>query len=527
MRAPRIARSPRIRAAFRGFRVNRAAALGGTATLLAATLTACALPTTTGGSTPGSAQLVADLDGYPASLDPGLQYDSASYSVYRNIFDQLLHRDPKTNKPVPWLATHWTRTNATTWVFTLRDGVRFSDGSELTAADAAFSIERILDPKLGSQQNANFSAVASAKGHGNTLTIKTKYPSPTLLTYLTTLSVVPKAYVKKVGDDQFNLRPMGSGPYKYASATPGSQVVLERNDSYWGDTPPIRHVTFRAVPSAASRVADLSSGKADIANGMTPDTAIQMKSTSNVKVLSAPTERVSYLAFNTLKGGATEDPRVRRAISLAIDYQALIRALQQGYGKRVGGVLTPLAVGYPKTLRHYPHNPLKARQLIKQAGASGKTVVMATSPAYDPQIVQVIQSNIQEAGLKVSIRNSDQATYLKKVQDPAHDWGSIRFGQWSCSCLDADGVIYPLFRSGTVWSSYHNGRFDSLVDKARQTIDPAKRDRLYEQAHGILNTDMPGIGLFQIYSIYGANKRLQWQPDAQESFYVADMRFAS
>ncbi|MGQ4512354.1 ABC transporter substrate-binding protein [Streptomyces sp. DW26H14] len=524
MRAPRIPPTQAKRTGLPGIRAVRCGAL---AALLAVALTACALPTTTGGSAPGSASLTADLASYPASLDPGLQYDTDSYSVYRNIFDQLLRRDPKTNKPVPSLATRWHQTTPTTWVFTLRDDVRFSDGSPLTAADAAFSIRRILDPRLGSQQNANFSAVASATGHGDTLTIKTTYPSPTLLTYLTTLSVVPEAYVKKVGNARFNLHPMGSGPYSFVSAIPGSQVVLRRNDHWWGHEPPIRQVTFRAVPSAASRVADLTSGKADIADSMTPDTAIQMKSASNLQVLSAPTERVSYLAFNTLKGGPTDDPRVRRAISLAIDYTSLINALEQGYGKRVDSVLTPLAVGYPKALHPYAYDPAKARRLVKEAGAEGKTVVMATSPTYDPQIVQVIQANIQDAGLKVAIDNTDQATYLKKVQGPSHDWGSIRFGQWSCSCLDADGVAYPLFHSGTVWSSYHNTSFDALVDQARRTIDPAARERLYARAYGILDKDLPGIGLFQIYSIYGANKRLLWHPDAQQSFSVADMRFTS
>ncbi|MFI6344375.1 ABC transporter substrate-binding protein [Streptomyces sp. NPDC050560] len=515
MRAPRIPRAP------------GALRQGSVAVLLAAALTACALPTTTGGSAPGDSRLTVDLAAYPASLDPGLQYDTDSYSVYRNIFDQLLHRDPKTNEPVPWLARKWHRTSPTTWVFTLRDDVRFSDGSRLTAADAAFSIERILDPKLGSQQNANFSAVDKATGSGNTLTLTTKYPSPTLLTYLTTLSVVPEAYVKKVGNAKFNLRPMGSGPYVLQNAISGSQVQLRRNEHWWSQRPPIRAVTFRAVPSPASRVADLTSGKADIADAMTPDNAIQMKSASNLKVLSSPTERVSYLAFNALKGGPTNDPRVRRAISLAIDYKSLISALEQGYAKQVNSVLTPLAEGYPKALKNYAYDPAEARDLVRRAGARGKTVVMATSPTYDPQIVQVIQAYIQDTGLKVAIRNTDQATYLKKVQGPSHDWGSIRFGQWSCSCLDADGVAYPLFHTGTVWSSYHSAAFDALVDKARATIDPAAREKLYARAYGVLNKDVPGIGLFQIYSIYGANKRLDWQPDAQQSFFVADMRFTS
>jgi peptide/nickel transport system substrate-binding protein len=496
----------------------------------AATMSACSLPSTTTGSTAtGAAKttLTVDMTSYPASLDPGLQYDTDSYSVYRNIYDQLLHRDPATNKIVPWLATTWKQTNATTWVFTMRDGVTFSDGSPLTAADAAFSIQRILDPAFASQQNANFSAIASASASGQQLTITTKYPSPTLLTYLTTLSVVPMAYVKKVGNAAFNLKPMGSGPYEFVSDIPGSQVVLKRNDKWWGAKPSITQVTFRAVPDVASRVADLQSGKADIALELTPDSAGQIKGNSSLQVLSAPTERVSYLAFNTIHGGATNNPSVRKAISMAIDYSSLINNLEGGYAKPVNSVLTPLAFGYPASLPDYQYNPSQAKAMIQAAGAAGQTITMATSPTYDPQIVQTIQADIEAVGLKVDIQNTDQATYLKKVQGPTHSWGSIRFGQWSCACLDADGVAYPLFRTGTIWSSYSNPQFDALVDQARQTIDPATRTSLYAKAYGVLAQDVPGIGLFQIVSIYGASKNLQWTPDAQQSFFVATMKLAS
>ncbi len=510
-------------------RIPRRAGLVGVAAVAALSLAACSTPSSggTGGKTSAGASLTADLASYPASLDPGLQYDTDSYSVYRNIYDQLLHRDSASGRIVPWLATSWKQSSPTTWAFTLRDGVKFSDGTPLTAADAAFSIQRILDPATASQQNANFSAIASATASGNTLTITTKFPSPTLLTYLTTLSVVPAAYVKKVGAAAFNLHPMGSGPYTFVSSIPGSEVVLKRNDSWWGKKPQIAKVTFRAVPSVASRVADLKSGKADIADSMTPDSAAQLKGSGGLQVLSAPTERVSYLAFNTIHGGPTNDPAVRKAISMAIDYDALVSDLEQGYAKRVNSVLTPLAVGYPKSLPDYSYDKAQAKKLVQQAGATGKTITMATSPTYDPQIVQSIQASIEATGLKVSISNSDQATYLKKVQSPSHDWGSIRFGQWSCSCLDADGVAYPLFRTGTIWSSYSSPAFDALVDRARQTLSTATRTGLYAQAYGILDKDLPGIGLFQIDSIYGASARLSWTPDAQQSFFVADMKLHS
>ena len=162
--------------------------------------------------------------------------------------------------------------------------------------------------------------------------------------------------------------------------------------------------------------------------------------------------------------------------------------------------------------------------MIDEAGVRGATVVMATSPSSNPQIVQAIQADLAAVGLEVEIHNTDQATHLKKVQAPAHDWGAVRFGRWSCSCLAADGVVYPLFHTGGIWSSYSNPAFDKLVEQARTVTDPATRIDLYNQAFTILAADVPGIGLFQDYAIYGANSRVKWIPDAQESLFLTDMK---
>jgi peptide/nickel transport system substrate-binding protein len=493
----------------------------GLVVLLCAALAGCGMKTS--GQPSSSDAATIDLINYPATLDPGRQYDTDSYSVYRNIFDQLLRRDARTNAVKPWLATSWRQVDGTTWTFTIRPGVTFSDGAPLTAADAAYSIERILDKKFASQQFANFSAISEASASGNTLTIRTKVPSPTLLSYLTTLSVVPKDYVERVGAQRFNEHPVGSGAYTLASSTAGSQVTLKANPRWWGPRPAIRTVTLRSVPNVASRVADLRAGKADLVTGLTPDTADQVKRDPNLRVLSTPTERVAYVAFNTIHGGPVNDPRVRQAIAAAIDYKAIITSLQRGYARPVNALLTPLANGYPTDLTGAGSDLAKARTLLQQAGAQGATLVMATSPSFNPQIVQAIQGNLAAVGLKVKIENTDQPTYLKKVQDPGHEWGSLRFGRWSCSCLDADGVIYPLFHSGTIWSSYANPRFDRLADQGRTTMDAAARTKIYRSAFQILAEDVPGIGLYQDFAIYGAAKGLRWRPDAQEDFYVADM----
>lgn len=494
------------------------------------TLAACSLSSGSGGDGGdggGSAKhsLTVDLPNYPASLDPGLQYDSSSYTVYRNIFDQLVRRDPKSQKVVPWVADSWKQVDATTWSFRIHDGITFSNGEKLTAEDAAFSINRILKKSFNSPQYANFSAISKAGADGDRLIVKTKAPSPTLLSYLTTLSIVPKDYVTKVGNDTFNTKPVGSGAYQLASATSGSSIELKANPKYWKGKPDVSRVTFRAVPNVATRVADLKSGRADIVTQLTPDDAVDIKNGGQAKVLSTPTERVAYLALNAEGDAPTKDVRIRRAIAHAIDYSSIIKNLRRGYAKPVKTVLTPLAFGYPDNVPGYDYDPAKAKRLLRAAGGGSPTLVFPTSPSYDPQFTQAIQANLQKVGFKVKLANSDQATFLKKVQSPKHDWGALRFGRWSCSCLDADGVIYPLFHTGSVWSSFSDPAFDKAVEAARTTTDKAKRKAEYGKAFQIIQDQVPGIGLYQDYAIYGAAKNISWQPDAQENFFVTDVRF--
>jgi peptide/nickel transport system substrate-binding protein len=469
--------------------------------------------------------LVVDVPNAPANLDPGLQYNTDSYVVYRNIFDSLVRRDPVSLNIVPWIADSWKQSTPTTWEFTIHKGIKFQDGSPLTAADVAFSLNRILDTTFNSPQLANFNAAKVATASGDIATIETFKPSPVLLSFLTTLAVVPEKYVMAKGAKQFNLEPIGSGPYQLKSWQQGTTVDLDANPTYWKGKPPFEHVTFRNVPTASGRVADLQSGKADFAFQLSPDDADTVKSAADLQVLAAPTERVGYIALNVLGNTPTKSLQLRQAIGYAIDYDSLIKNLLKGYGKPVKQVLTPLSFGYDTSVAGFTYDPAKATQILASAGLQNISLTFDTSPSYDPNIIQAIQADLKKVGIDVKIVNTDQATFLKKVQSPDHTWGSIRFGRWSCSCLDADGTIYPLFHTGTIWSSYSNPAFDQAVDDARITTDTAKRTSDYQKALNILQQDVPGIGIYQDYAIYGASTHLQWKPDAQESFFIYDIRW--
>jgi peptide/nickel transport system substrate-binding protein len=486
-------------------------------------LAACALAMPAGAQAPKDA-LVVDLPGDVATMDPHLQWDTESYTVYRNIFDNLVTRDTA-GKIVPQVATAWHYSDPTTVVFDLRSDITFQDGSKLTPEDVAFSIRRITNPDFKSPQLSQFDQIVSADVTGPAqVTIRTRSPYPVLMAQLVKLSIVPKAYVEKLGDQKFNQEPMGSGPYRLRSWQRGVGSQLEATDGYWRGKPPFRGVTFRAVPDISTRIADLRTGRADITRGISPDDAVNLKSERNLKILSVATERVAYLFVNTL-AGPTKDKRIRQAIAMGIDRDTLINALQQGFAKPTNVVLTPANFGYVPDIKGWPYDPVRARALVKEAGAEGTVIPLLTSPSYDRRLNEAVQQMLGDIGLKVEITMVDQPTFLKRRQGMPEEALALSQGRWSCACQDADGVIFPLFRSGSIWSKFNNKDFDAAVDAARTTLDEGQRLAHYRRAFEILREEVPGIGLFQDAAIYLAKKELQWQPTANEAFFIMDMKW--
>jgi peptide/nickel transport system substrate-binding protein len=477
--------------------------------------------------TPAAAQtakevLTIDVPNDAATLDPHVQWDTDSYGVYRNIFDNFLTRDAA-GKIVPQIATAWRFVDDTHVEFDIRPDVKFQDGTPLSAEDVVFSVKRITNPALKSPQLSQFDQIADAQALGPTkVGLTMKKPYPVLLAQLVKLSIVPKAYVERVGDQEFNLKPLGSGPYKLRAWQRGVAVTLDANDSYWRGKPPFKTVIFRAVPDVSTRVADLKTGRADLIRLLPPDEAIALKRDARLDVLSVPTERVGYLFINA-QAGATTDVRVRRAIAHAIDKRSLVDALLQGFGKPVDSIGAEPIFGYLPDIAGHDYDPAKARALIKDAGAQGAAITFLTSPAYDRQVVEAIQQMINDIGLKVEVVTLDHATFLRRRQGTPADAGGVALGVWSCACQDADGIIFPLFRSGSTWSKYANPAYDAAVDAARGMLDETKRLAEYRKAYEILRQDLPGLGLYQAFASYGARKELRWRPTPNESLFVMDM----
>lgn len=489
----------------------------------AAFLVATALGLAAGPALAAKDRLVVDLVNEPSSLDPQVQWNPDSYYVYRNIFDNLVTRDDK-GAIIPQVATAWKQVSDTEIEFDLRGDITFHDGSKLTADDVVYSVKRITDPKFASPQLGQFDKITDAVALSPTkVKLVTAGPYPALLAQLVKLSIVPKAVVEAVGKDAFNLKPVGSGPYKFESWQRGVNVQLTRNDAYWGTKAPFPTVTFRAVPDAATRLANLQAGSSDLVVTLDADQAAQLKSAPKAQALIGLTERVAYVRLNTTKP-PFDNPKLRLAAAYALDKQAMIDGLLGGHDKPVPELLTPAIFGWIDGIKAPEHDLAKAKALIAEAGPAAKAEIdLATAPVFDQRIVQAIQQMLVDAGFNVKIAMSDMATYLKRAQAGPEATSMLSFGRWSCACQDADGVLFPLLHKSSGWSAYRNPKMDALLEEARATLDTNKRLAAYKQVHEIVATDVPVVPLYQAVVIYGAAKNLTFQPTPNESMFINRM----
>jgi len=490
------------------------------AAALAASTALVALP---GAAFADAELLTVDLVNEPSSLDPHMQWNPDSYYVYRNIFDNLITRDDA-GEIVPQIATQWEYVSDTEIAFTIREGVTFHDGSPLTAQDVVYSVERITDPDFGSPQLSQFSTITAAEVMDDgRVKLTTSAPYPALLAQLVKLSIVPQAVVEAVGQEAFNLNPVGSGPYRFDGWDRGVEVRLARNDDYWGEVGDFPAAVFRAVPDASTRVANLVSGASDLVVSLDPDLAMQVEAAGGVEPRTALTERVGYLKLNPQKPGL-DDVRLRRAIAHAIDRELIVEGLLGGFDSPVGQMLTPAHVGWVEGVEGVPYDPEAARALIEEMGdAADRTLSFATAPVFDQRIVQALQQMLTDVGFDVEIEMTDMSTYLSKVRGEPAQGPDLSFGRWSCACQDADGVLHPLLHSGSSWSSVRDPQVDVALDAARATLDAGERLSEYAKVHAYVTEEVPLVPLYQAAIIYGADSRLGWTPTPNESLFINRM----
>lgn len=477
-------------------------------------LTASLLFSLSCSSKPDPNTLVMIIESSPANLDPRVGLDAQSERIDELLFDALLTRDDHLNVQ-PGLAERWVSPDPLTYVFHLHSGVRFHDGRPLTARDVKWTFDSLLQGKVRSTKGATYRFVDHIEAPDDvTVVFHLKEPDASLPWNLSegAIGIVPLG-----SGSELSAHPVGSGPFRFISAEQDKELILVRNDDYWGEKAKLPRVRFIVVPDATTRALELRKGSADIAiNALGVDTVITLQRESTLQILRQPGTVLAYLAFN-LRDLILKDVRVRQALSCAIDRRPFIHDLQRDFARPAASLLPPQSWAYDADVPHYEYDPQRARRLLDDAGYPVRNGVrfhltMKTSTEESTRLLAaVLQQQFREVGIVLDIRSFESATFYSDITRGEFQLYSLR---WIGGNEDPDMFEY-LFHSSRIIPHggnrgyYSNPRIDLLIDHARAASDQNTRKQLYAEVQRILAEDLPSINLWYLDIVLVASSRVK------------------
>ena len=453
------------------------------------------------------------------NLDPHNFRHRYTETVLRNIYDGLVTRGPDM-VPVPELAESIVQIDPTTWEFVLRRGVKFHDGSEMTAEDVAFSINRYVQEGAMGGMTSPRKDLLGPVTHAeavDTYTVRVYMSEPwtVFLPYLVHHLVVPKS----VGDSLVE-HPIGTGPFKFVEWVPGSHIVLERFDDYYGGAPDlgrsgpeqVERVIFRVIPENATRLAALRAGEIDIMEAVPVHAINEIINHPDLELRPVAGTRSYFMELNVRKA-PFNDKRVRQALNYAIDIDLIVEEFLDGLGEPLPTILSPLSFGYNDELEPYPYDPEKARQLLAEAGyPNGFTMELSTEDVRR-DIAEAYAFMLSQVGITVNVRPWGDRTAMYDAM--ARGELDAMLTDWGDSAMDPLGIFLPKLRTGDRgnYGGYSNPEVDDLINRAESTTDPELRAELYRQAQAIVYEDAPYVFEYITQELYAQNKRVSgWDP---------------
>lgn len=446
------------------------------------------------------------------TLDPAGQTTTTISNMVDYFFETLVDYDAEKNEFVPRLATRWQISrDGLVHTFTLRRGVTFHDGTPMNAAAVKFTLDRLLDPRVRVAIRFLYTPIKTADVVDDlTVRVTLSKPTPSFLGNLSTTqaAIVSPAAVARAGD-RWTVAPMGggTGAYIFKEWRRGDSILAERNPNYWGQKPVFEEVLFRAVPDAGTRLAQLLAGDVHMAMLPPAPDVKALRKNPRVTVVEAPSDRVIFLIMNT-QWGPFKDPRVRQAMNYAVNKKAILASILFDLGTPVDSPCPSMMFGYNKVQEGgYPFNPIKAKQLLAEAGYKDGFEVNFLSPTgryiQDFQMAQAVTAQLRNVNVRVNVSTMDWPTYVGTITQPIDRTRvqMIVLG-WAWPVLDCDGVLYGQFHSsqappgGLAPSFYKNPKVDEMLDRARSEIDPAKRKEIYKEAQAIIWNDAPWVFLW-------------------------------
>ena len=443
-------------------------------------------------------QLIVGIGADPLSLDPQFVNETNGAISNTQMYETLITHDIDMNI-VPRLATSWERIDPLTIEFNLREDVYFHNGEPFTASDVYFTLRRAADspttqPILGDIDPDGLEIIDD-----HTIQIRSFEPFAPMLANLahTTAFIVSEAAVEYYGE-YFRENPVGTGPFMFSEWHVGENLVLVRNDNYWGELPEIGGITFRFIPEQSNRIIALETGEADIAMWISPSDVAHVQNSEDLILVNRTNFTTQYLGFNNSLE-MFQDERVRQAFNYAIDVELIVDTILEGWAQPTDG--GPMGANIPGSsqVEGYEFDPERARELLAEAGFEDGLDVTITllNDQTQRSIVEAAANQLGQVGVNVTIAQMESGAFAEFTNEGNHE---IAFLSWTTVTGDADYALFPLLHSGQHGSAgnrsfFSNVEVDELLERARATFDEEERAEYYAQLQQLIRDEAPWIFL--------------------------------
>jgi len=483
----------------------------------------------------------------PSSLDPHFHNLASNNNIAAHIFETLTKFDSD-SMLVPALAESWRLIDDTTWEFKLRKGVKFHDGTELTAEDVIWSLDRPATITNSPGAFTLYTRQIASKQiiDPQTIRIRTASPYPLMLNDLSSIFIVSRNATQGVASADFaNGKGVnGTGPFRFVRFNRGERLDLARNDTYWGGKPAWDRVTFRFLSNDPARLAALLAGDVDAIDNVPSADFVKLKSNPNFRVFSKVSHRIIYFTldqgrdttpFVTDKSGKPlpvnpfKDLRVRRAFNKAINREVIADKVMEGLGVPTANLVPSPMFGYNPDLKVEAYDPDGARKLLAEAGYPNGFGLTIHGPnnryINDDKILQAVAQMLARIGIDVKVEAMSLTVFFPRANKKEFTmalagWGS-QTGEVSSPLRSVLATVNPDKGMGTVnFGLYSNAKLDALLDEALRTVDDARRERLLKDAVAIAINDVGLIPLHHQVVTWGARKGVTYIPRTDERTYA-------
>jgi peptide/nickel transport system substrate-binding protein len=470
------------------------------------------------------------LSTFPNSLILPLSAERNSHNASWQLNDSLVYADDEGNI-VPALAERWDISDdGTEYTFYLRQDVTFHNGEPFNADAVVFSWEHGKRPEMEWSEKWTM-AESVEKIDEYTVKVTTDGPKPLLLRSMTTFwAMIPPQYWEEVGGDEgFGEAPVGTGPFVFEEWVKGDHITYKANPNYWQEgLPKVETLIFRPIPESTTRVAAIQTDEIDIVGRLSSEEAQSLLGAEGVTVIKYPVARIYYVAFNNLTSGLdqpTMDPQVRQAMNYAVDVDAIVDALFQGFAKPATGYVATGELGYG-AVEPFGYDPDKAKELLAEAGyADGFAMDMACpAGAYThfEEVCEAIVGYLGDVGIDVTLEIMESGHYWELESNK--ELPPLFGDSWSEVSGEAyNRMMGALGGMDASYSSWSDPKIDEMLAQIAVTVDIEERKALYEELQVYMQEDPPFIYLYEPMTFEAVRTRVQdYKPRPAEDYFLMD-----